>query len=97
MKWGIGTKHSKIIWMRIGRATICALSRRPGIPGIASAEKIQNLVAHPEIRLQMGAINHKIAAYLQNARKGYLLLRVYSGERITETIPFAELVAQRKD
>ena len=61
---------------------------------VALAEKIQNLVAHPEIRLQMGAINHKIAAYLQNVRKGYLVLRVYSGERISETIPFAELAAR---
>lgn len=55
----------------------------------ALAEKIHHLVIHPEERLQMGAVNKKIVTtYLHNTRKGYLLLRVYSGEHISETIPF---------
>lgn len=58
----------------------------------ALAEKIHDLVLHPEKRLKMGKINKKIVThYLNNTHKGYLLLRVYSGERISETIPFQDL------
>ncbi len=55
----------------------------------ALADRIHHLVLHPEVRLRMGSFNRELAAtHLHNARKGFLLLRIYGGERIVETIPF---------
>jgi glycosyltransferase involved in cell wall biosynthesis len=51
------------------------------------ADKLHDLVEHPERRLTMGAINHRmVTACLHNGRKGHLLLRVYSGERIADAV-----------
>jgi glycosyltransferase involved in cell wall biosynthesis/peptidoglycan/xylan/chitin deacetylase (PgdA/CDA1 family) len=49
--------------------------------------RLRDLVEHPERRLAMGALNQRLAsACFNNTRKGYLLLRVYSGERVTDTV-----------
>jgi glycosyltransferase involved in cell wall biosynthesis/peptidoglycan/xylan/chitin deacetylase (PgdA/CDA1 family) len=51
------------------------------------ADKLHDLVEHPDRRLAMGALNHRmVTAWLNNGRKGYLLLRVYSGERIADAV-----------
>jgi glycosyltransferase involved in cell wall biosynthesis/peptidoglycan/xylan/chitin deacetylase (PgdA/CDA1 family) len=51
------------------------------------ADRLHDLVEHPEQRLTMGTINQRVlTAWLHNGRKGYLLLRVYSGERVADTV-----------
>ena len=53
----------------------------------ALTDRIRDLVEHPERRLAMGALNRRLAsACFNNTRKGYLLLRVYSGEHIADEI-----------
>ncbi|MBE3064114.1 MAG: glycosyltransferase [Spirochaetes bacterium] len=55
------------------------------------ADKLHDLVEHPERRLTMGEINQRtVTACLNPGRKGYLLLRVYSGERIADAVRCAE-------
>ncbi|MGA1870610.1 MAG: glycosyltransferase [bacterium] len=56
------------------------------------AHFIRFLVNHPEEREKFGKLNKKIVSeYLTNTRKGYSLLRVYSGENVHDAIPFDKL------
>jgi glycosyltransferase involved in cell wall biosynthesis len=51
----------------------------------AIADAVRDLALHPERRLAMGAANRRLAAMrFANVRKGYLLLRVYSGEHVVD-------------
>ena len=60
----------------------------------AIAERVHDLVEYPERRRAMGAINQRLAAVcFNNARKGYLLLRVYSGERVADDVAW-EAIAE---
>ena len=62
---------------------------RPAEDVGALADRLHDLVAHPERRLAMGAINQRLAAVcFNNTRKGLLLLRVYSGERVVDAVVF---------
>jgi glycosyltransferase involved in cell wall biosynthesis len=56
------------------------------------ARRIHELVEHPDQRVAMGIINRRLAtSHFRNSRKGTLLLRAYSGERITDTIAWDDM------